>query len=909
MKKISFLIAILFCSIHSFAQVETSQVFGRLVDKTDGSMIIGATVQLYNIKDSTRSRYAVTDVEGIFLIPKAEHAFYKLNIKSLGYKPYSRTVRINEAEMNFGNILLEQDQQVLDGIEIQGAVVAMEQKGDTVQYNADAYKVNPDASTADLVKKMPGIVIDATGVTSNGETVEQVLLDGKRFFGQDPLLSLNTIPAEIVKKVEVFDQKSEKSQFTGFDDGNTVKTMNVVTKEGKKNGQFGKAYAGYGTDDHYKAGVNVNSFKGDQRLTVIGMSNDINQQNFSSEDLAGIEGSGGGFRRGNNNNLMTGTQNGITQTNSVGLNFTDDWGKKVKFEGSYFYNQTANSQDEVTGRETFLGDSTQYYDQTQDSNTDNLNHRFNSRINYDINDNNKVVIIPKVSFQNNKSLKYTNGLTTDEAGATVNQTENNYKSENNAYNIDNYMSYMHKFEKIGRTASVELRTQYKDTDRENYYEDFTLDSVTQYLTHEIDYTIGSTLGYTEPIGNNGQLSATYELSYNDRSSDKDTYILNPDTGGKIFNSTLSNHFNSAYTTHQTEIAFANRGMGTFYRFGLAYQYATLNNQQELPQEGQYSNGFNSILPFAMGRLEFKGGADLFIRYSTNTSTPSVNQLQNVIDNSNPLFISTGNPELKQSYTHSLIMRLRKANTDKNRSLSNFTRVETTLNYMTNGISFTEKDSVYAGGIVVQKGAQVSAPINLNGYWNVNNNTTYSVLVSKIKSNLNTSVGLNYSRKPGMTNDILNIANTYSGNLNLALASNFSEKIDFNIYYDVSANQVINTIQSNSNSNYITQTTGAKINWIFGDGFVFRNDIYYQKYQGVNDSFDTDYVLWNMSVAKKFLKNDQAEVELSVFDLLGQNQSFSQSINPGYIEEVRTQVLQQYFMLTLSYQLRRFKTSN
>jgi len=432
------LLVLLCLPMVSFAQDEPVLVFGRIVDKTDGSLVIGATVQLYNIKDSTQSKYSVTDINGIFQFPQVERAFYKLNVKSLGYKPYTKTVRVTNVELNFGNVYIEQDARVLQDLEVEGQVVAMEVKGDTVLYNAEAYTTNPDATTLDLVTKMPGILVDANGVTANGESIEQVLLDGKKFFGQDPLLSLNTLPAEIVDRVEVYDQKSEVSQFTGYDDGNTTKTMNVVTKEDKRNGQFGNVYGGYGTDDRYKLGATVNSFKGNQRITLLGISNNINQQNFSSEDLAGLSGGGrGGFRRGNSP-LLTGTQDGITQTNALGLNFNNEWNDKLSLEGSYFLNMTQNTNDQVTSRETFLGDSTQYYDETNNSDTDNLNHRLNARINYDINDKNRLVIRPKISYQDNQSAEYTLGLTTNESGELVNQTENDYRSSICYFNLGRF---------------------------------------------------------------------------------------------------------------------------------------------------------------------------------------------------------------------------------------------------------------------------------------------------------------------------------------------------------------------------------------------------------------------------------------------------------------------------------------
>jgi hypothetical protein len=302
---------------------------------------------------------------------------------------------------------------------------------------------------------------------------------------------------------------------------------------------------------------------------------------------------------------------------------------------------------------------------------------------------------------------------------------------------------------------------------------------------------------------------------------------------------------------------------------------------------------------------------MFFRYNTSTNQPSIGQLQNVIDNSNPLFFSIGNPALRQSYSHSLMMRINKTNTDKNKSISNFTRIQNTSNYITNATDFAAEDTVLMGGVVVQKGTQISMPVNLSGYWNISNNTTYSLLISQIKSNLNTSLGLGYVRKPGRTEGLINISNNYSLNFRLGLSSNISKQVDFNTYYRIAANRVFNSIQeqSNTGSQYITQTIGGKLNLIFWKGFVFRNDIYFEHYNGMSDSFNSSYVLWNISIARKFLKNDLAEIEITAFDILDQNQRFNQAVTPNYVEEVRTEVLKQYVMLKLSYRLRKFRSAS
>ncbi len=913
MRKLLFLVLSCYLALPIMGQDQVT-VQGVVADASDGTSIPGVAVIMVNVKDSTRTHYGVTNEQGAFTINNLEKAFYRLNVSSLGYKPFTKLIRTSVGNVNLGTITIEQDTKVLENINVIGEVIAVEQKGDTILYNADAFKVNPDATTADLVSKMPGIVVDNSGVSANGEKVQQVLLDGKRFFGQDPLLSLNTIPAEVVKKVEVFDQMSERAQLTGFNDGNTTKTMNVVTKEDKRQGLFGKMYGGYGTDDRYTAGATLNNFKNDTRLTFLGMSNNINQQNFSNEDLAGISGGGtrGGFRPGGpgGNSSMTGPQSGITNTNAIGLNFSDKLGKTGTFEGSYFLNDTHTSNDQTSNRESFRETGSQFYDENKTSTADNLNHRLNMRITYNINDNNKLIYTPSVSYQDNTSLDYTVGQTTNSLGEIINQTDNTYQSWNKAFIINNNLLFQHKFEKIGRSISVNIDSRIRNTDRENYYQDVYQDSTTQYLTDEIDNTIGTTLTYTEPIGNSGELSASYGLSYNNRDSNKETYLLDSETQEKVFSTELSNQFQSGYTTQVPALMYSNRSFGKFFNIGLSYQNASLNNEQVYPQEGVYQKQFNSILPTAMGRVQFKNKMNMFFRYATSTIAPSVTQLQNVIDNSNPLFFSIGNPELNQSYSHSIMMRLEKPSGDKNSSLANFSMVQMTKNYITNATEFAEKDTVLSGGIVVQEGTQISMPINLNGYWNINNTTTHSLPVSPIKSVLNSSLGFGYVRRPGKTDGVENISNTYSLNVRLSVVSNISEKVDFNTYYNVSRNQVFNSLesQSNASSNYFMQTLGVKANIIFWKGFVFRNDTYLEKYNGFSDDFNSSYILWNMSVAKKILGNDLGELELSVFDLLNQNQSFSQTITPNYIEEVRTQVLKQYFMLKFTYLLRSFKKS-
>ncbi|ADR21236.1 hypothetical protein MATR_11350 [Marivirga tractuosa] len=913
MKKFSLIMVLLVgiscIELNAQSQVQKSTVFGILKDNSDGLPLVGATVLMVNVKDSARSKYSVADAEGKFQLNEVEQAFYKVRISYVGYKTFTKIIRITLAETDLGLIKLEPDVASLKEVIVKGDVIAVQQLGDTTQYNALAYKTNPDASAKDLVSKMPGIVVSSEGVTANGESVEQVLLDGKRFFGQDPLLSLNTIPADIVDKIQVYDEESDQARLAGFDDGNTTKTMNVVTKEDKRNGQFGKLYAGYGENGLYKAGATLNFFDGDQRITFLGMSNNINQQNFGSEDLIGVSAGGGrgGARRGGDQTFITGTQDGITSTHSSGVNFSDELSAKTTFEGSYFFNNSINNNDALLNRETFLSNGSQFYSEEQQTTTNNTNHRLNLRLNHEINENNSLLLRSAISYQDNESSETTFGQTLNDEEEPINETSNSYNSFNNSLNFSNNLIFQHKFEKVGRTVSLDLNTKYQPTTRESLFEDLVLDSLIDYKTEEYELSTGATVTYTEPVGLTGQVAASYTFNNSVRNIETETFFLEENASAKVFSNELSNTIESVYQTHLPGINYSNNKYGNIFDVGLSYQYAALKNSNLLSLTNERSNqAFGNFLPSLLTRFQLGEEGNFFLRYAATTTVPSASQLQTVVDNSNPLFLSAGNPNLDLSYNHNLDFRLQKNYFDINATLSNRTSIKTSNNYIGNSTAIIEEDSVTAGGVVLTKGAQITSPTNFDGYWSVRNNTSYGVPISPIKNNLNLSAGLGYVNLPGLTNGVSNTAETYSADLKVGLVSNISENIDYNVYYQVAGSRVLNSLQSKTNNQYYTQTVGSTVNLIFPKGFVFRNEASYQKYTGINNSFDTKYTLWNMGLAKKFLKDDRGELELSVFDLLGQNQSFNQEVTSQYLEESQTQVLQRYFMLTFTYQLRNFR---
>ncbi|RFP63384.1 carboxypeptidase-like regulatory domain-containing protein, partial [Hymenobacter lapidiphilus] len=290
---------LLFNLLLTTARAQTT-VSGQVVDAQDQSALLGANVVLLQLPDSVR-RGAAVEADGSFTVPSVPAGRYRLTVSFLGYQDLQRTVEVGTTPLNLGALTLQAGGVTLKGVEVVGQAAAAVQKGDTAQFNADSFKTNPDASAGDLIKKMPGVTVDPTTgkVQAQGEQVQRILVDGKEFFGNDPDAVLKNLPAEVIDKIQVYDRASDQAQFTGFDDGNQQKTINIITKPQFRNGQFGRVVAGYGPlDDRYRLSGNLNSFQGKRRLSVVAQSNNINEQNFGTDDLLGVVGSSGGGGRG-----------------------------------------------------------------------------------------------------------------------------------------------------------------------------------------------------------------------------------------------------------------------------------------------------------------------------------------------------------------------------------------------------------------------------------------------------------------------------------------------------------------------------------------------------------------------------------------------------------------------------------
>ncbi len=896
----------LFC----VGQAHAAGIRGSVVDSRTGEPMVAATVAAISVKDSTLRRYVTTAADGTFTIANLTAQAYRVEFSFLGYEKARQQLTLGNEEKNLGKIRLRQDAVEMEEVKVTAYAARATQRGDTTEFNADAYKVAQDATTEDLLKKLPGVTVENGTVKTQGEDVKKVLVDGKPFFGDDPTIAIRNLPAEVIAKIEVFDRQSEQSQLTGFDDGNAEKTINIVTRENRRVGQFGRLYAGGGYDDvqqeaRYNAGGNVNLFSKTRRVSILGMTNNVNQRDFASEDL--VSATGGGRRGGSN---FGGGGDGIASTTAIGLNYSDMWGKKMEVSGSYFFNYTDNDTWRQLHRQYFIQqDSIQLYDQLSNSTATNYNHRLNMRMDYKFNEKTSLLYVPRLSFQ---SRENGSGQVSEMVGLNNANSSNNTNSH--AFNFDNELLLRHKFEKPGRTISLSGRFNISDSESDNKLFSQTREGVVlkNYRNQQSNNPTNNwgargNLAYTEPIGTMGMVQANYDVNFSHGESNKETYNVDTATNTIIgLDSLYSNIYSNDYLTHRVGLSYRIRGEKFNGMVGLNGQYAILDGQQTMPVRPAIDKEYQSFLPMATFEYKFTKQQALRVFYRSSTNAPSISQLQSVIDNSNPLLLRTGNPGLNQTYSQMLSVRYNQTSLETATTFFAMAFVSNTMDNITTSSITARRDTaliVNSDTIMLLRGSQFSRPVNLSGYWNARGVLTFGLPIGFIKSNLNLTTTGSYSRQPGFINGEKNISDNYGISEGVVLSSNISQNFDFTFSYNASYNITENTLQSRDNDTYFRHSANGRLNAVIWKGITMQGVASYDQYKGLSEGYNQEYLRLDASVGKKFLKNNRGELKFTVYDILNQNKNYSRSVTESYIEDAVSNVLSRYYMLSFTYTLR------
>jgi hypothetical protein len=612
-------------------------------------------------------------------------------------------------------------------------------------------------------------------------------------------------------------------------------------------------------------------------------------------------------------NLLIGQQQGINTTSMLGGNYSDTVLANTYVHANYFFNQTDNQNDQSLTRQYLMGDSSTNYDQQADINGKNYNHRVNMRVDYALDESNFFTVTPQLLFQDNATTNKLDAATSLPTGQQLSQSQTTNQSETNGNSLSGHVLFKHKFSTPGRTVSLDLNISESlkkssgNLLASNIYGGSTVDS-SSYLNDQSGGTwqsisISPSLVYTEPWGTNSQLELNYQPTFSKGTADKRTY--NYDTTSlefSFFNPALSNTYDNQYTSQRAGVAYRFSKKSINLNIGVAFQQADLWNQQTFPVSTTVSRAFTSILPNVMFNMRFGNQENLRFYYQTATRAPSITQLQNVVDNSNPLLLSAGNSDLQQSYTHTLMARYSITTPEEGRSLFLLLSANYTLDYIGSASITPSRDTVILDTHVAP-GVQLTMPQNFTDYWSARSFMTYGFPLDFISSTMNLNCGINYSQTPGSINNQINIADASTYTVGAVIGSNISQNLDFTVTYSGNYNTSSNSLQSSLNSNYYSHTAGLRFNWIFWEGIVFHDEMLNVYNTGQGTGYNQNSLLWNLSLAKKLFSNQAGEIKASVYDVLGQNKSLNRTIASSYIEDSRNEVLTRYFMLTFTYTVR------
>lgn len=914
MKKLLILLGcVLLSSAGAFAQGKGS-IAATLRDAKTNEGINGAVIELTNTKDGSQLYYT-SGYKGIIDIKRLAPATYKMAISFLGYKTHTEEVKVADKEINLGIIKLKEDATIMDNIEVTG-YMRTSQKGDTISYNASAFKTARDASTEGLLSKMPGITINSDGtVNAQGEEVGKVLVDGKEFFGEDVATTIKTIPAEMVSKIEVFDKLSDKAEFTGLDDGEGYKAINIVTNIGKKRSVFGKVYGSYGYPDKYNVGGNANIFGGDEKISIIAMANNINQLNFSFEDIVGATGGGGGGHGGGRSarRFMVQPISGISTVQSAGLNYANVW-DKLELQGSYFINHSTTHNLNTTDK-TSIG-SNDYSEDSKsqsESNSENWNHRLNMRLDYKINDAQSIMVRAMGSVQQYDNLTegselISNGITGE---ALKDMTSVNAPESTGLYgNI--FALYRARLGKPGRTITLNTRANWNTSNhiQETTYT-YTLPTDSLYNSI-IDRATGSNsirgeVTYTEPLSEKAQIDIEYEMRHNLNNQDKGTQVFINGIEDTTLGTLLSNISESGYTTQRIGPAINFSSEKTKFNFRVNYQYSTLENVQSLPQMEPVNYDFNDFTYQGNLTVNFNKTNTLRVRTHSRTNNPSISQLQEAVDVSGSSF-TAGNPNLKPSYSHQLNTFYTNTNVEKGRTLMLYAGMWASTRSIVSSMQMNRPDYIIEGldNQLLGVGNTYSTYENISGLnnWSLWSGASYGFPLKALKSNFTLNVGVNLSNTPSKINDHLNImkGQTYSGGVQVG--SNISENLDFTLAYNFDYTINDNTSKLTSMQNhYFRHFARAEFKWVAWKGFTLTANGTYNQYKGITDSYNEEILLCNAYIGKKLFEDQMGEISIGVNDIFNQNRDFRRSTGANYIQNVTNLALGRYVAVQFVYNIR------
>lgn len=898
-----FLLLAVFCIANiAFAQAQGT-VSGKVLNQKDKQPIDYASVAIKRLSaDSAVVGSTSTSANGSFSVNNIAAGKYRLYVVYLGLKSINKDFELTAAKpsINFGELLMEDTGVTLKGVEIKGETPPVVVKKDTLEINAATLKVKENSVVEDLLKKVPGVEVSKDGtVTTQGETIKRVRVDGKDFMGNDPLLATRNLPADMVDKIQIIDDMSEQSKFSGVDDGNREKILNIVTKNGVKNkGYIGNTTVGYGTDERHDVNINVNRFDGSQRISLLGQFNNVNKQNFGG----GVGGGGGG--RGQMFGGAGGgqQQQGITTTSAGGIDFADTFDDGTQFNGSYFFNKTSLFNTGTTNSQNFIGDNTVNNNSDLESTTKRLNHRLNFMIDTKLDSATSIRIQPNISYTDNSSNSMSNYVRNNVIGTAIGSQ--NLITGSTAPSISNNLLLRRKFLRRGRTLSLNVNTNINDSEASTYNNnpEVVRDDIGSIIKNQIlnqlnDNNVGSfsntaRLVYTEPLSKTLSLEFNLQNGYIHDNRKRNVYDFNSTTQQyDIVNTIYSNEFENTTWTNALGFSLNKNEKKYNWNIGVAGQLTNRENEN-LSTGNLLKQNFVNITPTAQFRYNFSNTKRLNIRYDGRTNQPSIDQIQPVIDNTNNLSAPIGNPDLKPSFSNNFRIFYNNFDFASYRTLFLGAFITQTFN------DFGNQQRVITSG--ANAGKIENRFVNVDGNYSINVFGNLGLPIIKgNKLNLQIDGGVN-------TNRGTNISSTGAENVtkNLGLRNGYKlvsnmDKLD--LIAGISGRWDHGTYTVGETTNFYTFSPNIDISYMFPGNIRLQTDVTHNRLTGRGEGFNTSFTQVNGYISRQFFKN-KGTFKLSVYDLFNENVGILRTATANSIVDQNFNVLKRYFMFSFTYSL-------
>lgn len=893
MKKILFLL--IFCVFSMPIWAQEFSVKGKIIDQKTQKPLEAATIFVKALKDSLLISYTVSDKKGDFLIKgKSPEKKLFLHVSYVGNAPYVKEITLLGKEMNVGKILLQEKVQELEGVSVTAELPPVTVKKDTLEFNSDAFKLRPDATVEDLLKKLPGVEVDAQGeITVNGQKVNQILVNGKPFFN-DMKIATKNLTKEIVKKIQVTDTKTTEQRLTGQRGDSENKSINIELKKDKNKGGFGRVSLGYGTNNRYEASTLANFFKDQQRLSVIGSTNNINTSGFSTDEIFGMM--GGGMRI----NVAGGGSQGITRSDALGGSYADVLNKHTNLNGNYQYGYADSQSERETFRETTLPNR-HYFSQTQSQNN-RQNYRHNAGFSFEYKIDSTMTIVFSPSFSLSKNYGESSGWekSSNENGALINSSQTDSYQSGNSSNYDANISLSKRFGKRGYwSVSFENSNAWEEQDQRllNVREVYGT-TPSQQVRNQVNNTknrqdqYSAWLALRYPLSEKLSLTGRYFYGYEKETNKKNTLDADPSGVYTLFNQDLSSDFqiNNKKSKINTGLEWENEKINI--RAGISSEHTRLQDEDFL-RNIQLDKTFNYLLPYFNFDYRMSKQKTFRVDYRLTANAPSIKWLDPTPNINNPLHTYVGNPDLNPTKTHTIYLNYRNFDWQTRSGFLLWFRGSLSQENIAS-ITQTHPDLT-----------RLTTYTNLSGDYNFQLGTSLNKHYRWEENTLkfDTRIQGGFGKKNLYSNDLRYATNTANLNLRPSVSYNYNELLSTSLSYSIRYELVNYDIEQFRKRETKSHQISLKTTTFVPKNVVFANDLSFSYLPDLQGNFKKNYLFWNMSLGYKFWE-DKAMFSFKVYDLLNQTVDSQRIISDDYVQDSRSLVLKRYFMLAFSYKLRK-----